>query len=286
MSQQFVLYEPYQPPFDYDGIMIFHRNHQVGDLEWFEEGRMHRVIAANGKIGQLVISNDPEYSRLIVAVDFPDESVLKEVSNRVRNLFDLDANPAEIQKIISLDPGLDKLLKEHPGLRVPGGWDALELAVQTILGQVVSVARARALIRDFIELAGKDTGYIANGKPVKFFPAPEDIIAADLAPLKTTTIRKEALKALSRAIISKEVSFDPNQDMDLFIRNIVSIRGIGAWTANYLALKFLRTKDAFPANDLIIARALKLHPIDVVESMRPWRGYVTILLWKSYAGIL
>ena len=223
---------------------------------------------------------------MIVVVDFPDDSVLTDVGNRVRNLFDLDANPAEIQKAISLDPGLDKLLKEHPGLRVPGGWDALELAVQTILGQVVSVARGRALIRDFIELAGKDTGYIANGKPVKLFPAPEDIIATDLAPLKTTTIRKEALKALSRAIMSKELTFDPDQDMEFFIKNIVSIRGIAAWTANYLALKFLRTKDAFPANDLIIARALKLHPIEVVESMRPWRGYVAILLWKSYAGIL
>ena len=49
MSQQFVLYEPYQSPLDYDGIMTFHRNHQVADLEWFEEGRMHRVIAAMEK---------------------------------------------------------------------------------------------------------------------------------------------------------------------------------------------------------------------------------------------
>lgn len=36
-STQFVLYESYQQPFDYDGVMRFHRNHQVGNLEWFDD---------------------------------------------------------------------------------------------------------------------------------------------------------------------------------------------------------------------------------------------------------
>ncbi len=282
----FILYEPYQPPFDYEGVISFHRSHQIANLEWFNEGRMHRVIAADGKMGQVVISNDPDNSRLIVEVDFPDKSILNEVSLRVRSLFDLDCDPVAVQKAISLDPGLEKLLKKHPGLRVPGGWDAFELAVQTILGQGVSIGRARALIKEFIELIGKDTGYNANAQSVKLFPMPEDILSTDLTPLKTTTIRKEALKGLSQALINKEFSLAPDQDMELFIKKIISIKGIGSWTANYLALKFLHRKDAFPANDLIIARALKFHPLEVIETMRPWRGYVAILLWKSYAGTL
>ena len=287
MKKTFVLFEPYKAPFDYAGVMNFHVNHQIGNLEWFDDdGQMHRVIAANGKVGQITISHDAQNSRLMVEVDFPDQSILKDISCRVRNLFDLDSDPTQIQQALSADPELQKLLSNCPGLRVPGGWDAFEIAVQTILGQVVSVERGRVLIREFIELVGKDANFIANNNPIKLFPTPEDVIAADLTSLKTTTARKEALKELSRAIINQQISFDPTQDIESFIEKITAIKGIGSWTANYLALKFLQKKDAFPANDLIIARALKLHPIKVIESMRPWRGYVAILLWKSYAGVL
>lgn len=108
---------------------------------------MHRVIAAHGAIGQITISNDTHNSQLVVAVYFPDKSILNEVSLRVRNLFDLDCDPAQVRDALSADPALGKLLENHPGLRVPGGLDAFELAVLTILGQVVSVARGRALDR-------------------------------------------------------------------------------------------------------------------------------------------
>ncbi len=285
-KNHFVLYESYQAPFDYDGLMSFHINHCVGDLEWFEESRMHRVIVANDKIGQITISNDHKNSQLIIEVDFPDKSILKEISMRIRNLFDLDSNPAVVSKAFNPDPVLKKLFKKHRGLRVPGAWDPFELAVSTILGQAVTVERGRALVSDLIEIVGISTNYIVNGKSAKLFPTPQEVIDADLTSLKTTSSRRNALKELSKAIINKELSLKSDQELELFIEKMVSIKGIGPWTANYIALKILQEKDAFPANDLIIARALKIHPLEIIETMRPWRGYVTILMWKSYAGVL
>jgi AraC family transcriptional regulator of adaptative response / DNA-3-methyladenine glycosylase II len=66
----------------------------------------------------------------------------------------------------------------------------------------------------------------------------------------------------------------------------MALPGIGPWTAQYMALKALRHKDAFPATDLILARALELHPGAADVSMSPWRGYVAALLWREYAGRL
>jgi 3-methyladenine DNA glycosylase/8-oxoguanine DNA glycosylase len=70
--------------------------------------------------------------------------------------------------------------------------------------------------------------------------------------------------------------------------------GIGAWTAEYIALRALRQPDAFPAGDLGLRRAFarRFRPARgairpsaeatlerAAESWRPWRAYAAIHLW-------
>src|SRR6202012_723564 len=148
---------------------------RMGNLEWFENGKMHRVVTSAGKVGKITISNDEKKSELVVEIDFPDTSIVHAIITRVRNLFDLNSDPVLIANSLERDPGLKKLLKNHPGVRLPSGWDPFEVAIGTILGQLVSVDRGRALVGDLIEIAGKDAGYTANGKLVKLFPTPEEI---------------------------------------------------------------------------------------------------------------
>ena len=57
---------PYRPPFDFEGLMKTYENHRTGSLEWFENGKMHRVITMNGKTGHIAIANSTEASSLIV----------------------------------------------------------------------------------------------------------------------------------------------------------------------------------------------------------------------------
>jgi AraC family transcriptional regulator of adaptative response / DNA-3-methyladenine glycosylase II len=276
----------YRPPFDFEGVLKFYESHRVGKLERFEVGKMHRVVTLNGKTGQIAISNDEENSELVVEIDFPDTSIVHGIIARVRNLFDLNSDPVLIANSLERDPGLKKLLKKHPGIRLPSGWDPFEVAIGTILGQLVSVDRGRALVADLIEIAGKNSGYVVNGSTVKLFPTPEQILAADLTTLKTTGARKQTLVEFCKAIVSKKLSLEPTQDVEEFIKKALAIKGIGPWSANYMALKVLRDTDSFPASDLILARALEHHPMKIIETMSPWRGYVAALLWKSYAQIL
>src|SRR5205085_1220194 len=84
---------PYRPPFDFEGLMKSYENHRVGHLEWFEDNKMHRVIAMNDRIGQISIENDKENSSLIVEIDFPNTSAIHSIISRVRNLFDLGSDP-------------------------------------------------------------------------------------------------------------------------------------------------------------------------------------------------
>jgi len=277
----------YRPPFDFAGLMKSYENHRIGRLEWFKDDKMHRVIAMNGKVGFIAISDNPESSSLTVEINFPDTSAIHTIISKVRNLFDLDSDPVIIANTLETNSEIRKILKNCPGVRLPSGWDPFEVAISTILGQLVSIERGRALVHDLIEIAGQESNFIADdGKQVNFFPTPQQILEADLTTLKTTNMRKQTLVAFAKAIIEKEISLEPTQDVEQFIKKVTAIKGIGLWTAQYMALKVLRDTDMFPATDLILARALELHSKEVLETMRPWRGYVAALFWKTYTGKL
>ncbi|UYL07391.1 helix-turn-helix domain-containing protein [Bdellovibrio sp. SKB1291214] len=277
---------PYRPPLDFDGLMQSYRNHSVGKLEWFTGDSMTRVVSSGKDVGYVTISNDRERSSLIVEIDFPDTTQIQAIIHRVRGMFDLDSDPVIIANSLETDKDIKKMLKLHPGIRLPSGWDPFELAIGAILGQLVSVEFGKQLLHGLIEIAGTDSGLERQGHRIKLFPTPEQILNADLTNLKTTGIRKQTLKEFSKAILEGRVSLEATQDVDQFLKAILAIKGIGPWTAHYIALKSLRSTDTFPASDLILNRALAHHPPEVIEKMRPWRGYVAALFWRSYSDNL
>lgn len=276
----------YRPPFNFEALLAHYKSHRFGDLEWIENGKMHRVVAFDQSVGQIAVSDDPENSRLLVEIDFPDTTKIHAITSRVRAMFDLDSDPVVIANALEVDKKFKTLLKKHAGIRLPSGWDPFEIAIATILGQLVSVERGRILVADLIELLGRESGMVVNGKNVKLFPSPDKIASSDLEKLKTTTIRKKTLKAFSKAIANGSLSLEPTQDVESFLEKALAIPGIGPWTASYMALKCLRHTDAFPETDLILARCLELHPRAILEKMSPWQGYAAALLWKEYAGLL
>jgi AraC family transcriptional regulator of adaptative response / DNA-3-methyladenine glycosylase II len=278
------LFLPYRPPFDFASLMRVYESHRVGELEWFADNRMHRLVCFKDKMGSVTIANDDQRSRLVLAIDFPDISAVQSIVSRVRVLFDLDSDPVLIANSLETAPEIRKILKKHPGVRLPSGWDPFETAVGTILGQLVSVERGRALVTDLIKMLGEKVEY--NGQIFHLFPTAERLAQSDLHDLKTTGARKRTLIAFAQALCDGYLSLDSTQDVDEFRKNLTAIRGIGPWTADYMALRVLRHTDAFPASDLILARVLKIHSPQVIDRTRPWRGYTAALLWREYANQL
>lgn len=260
--------------------------HRIGELERFDAGKYFRVVTHAGKVGEISVTNDPENSQLIVEIDFPDTSATGSIIARVRSMFDLDLDPLLIANRLETDPSIAVLLRKYPGIRLPSGWDGFEIGVATILGQLVSVERARALVADLIELAGADSGLFRDGKSIKLFPTPSCLAKADLTALKSTGARKRSLGLFAERVASGELSLETTQEVEPFRAQLLAIPGIGPWTVNYLTLKILRHPDSFPGTDLILARALERHPQNVVDAMSPWRGYVAALFWREYAGFL
>ena len=105
-----------------------------------------------------------------------------------------------------------------------------------------------------------------------------------------TGSRAETLRLVSRAVVKGELSFDSAQDSAAIRESLLVIRGIGEWTAQYVAMRALKSPDAFPAADLGLLRAFdrpgekRMRPStleEISQGWRPWRAYAAILLWSS-----
>jgi AraC family transcriptional regulator of adaptative response / DNA-3-methyladenine glycosylase II len=204
----------------------------------------------------------------------------------VRRTFDLAADPARIALAFRSDALLARLVKRRPGLRIPGGWDPFECAVRAVLGQQVSVAAARTLAARLVARVGRPIASAEDGL-THLFPTPADLATADLDGLGLTKVRICALKALAGAVADGDVAFhDP---VEHATAALAALPGIGAWTAQYVALRALNEPDAFPASDLVLRRmaAVNRTPLAVralealAETWRPWRGYAAMHLWRS-----
>ena len=114
-----------------------------------------------------------------------------------------------------------------------------------------------ALMADLIDNLGKPTDILCDDHIVHLFPTPQEILDSDLSFLRTTGQRKKTLHTFCQAIVNNEISLESTQDTNAFVINVLRLKGIGPWTAEYIALKALRNTDAFPKTDLIIAREIK-----------------------------
>lgn len=277
---------PYKKPFDYAGLFYSYKRHQVGILEKYLDGKITRILKLGDHIGEVTIENDEERGVLVVETDFLNPVDHETIIALVHDAFDLGRDPHEIAQSLGLSEKMRALIQEFPGIRVPSGWHPFEISIHIILSQLVSVDRSRQLLRDLIEIAGRDSGKTMDGQRIKLFPTPADILEADLTPLKTTRIRKATLKAFSAEIDSGRISLEKNQDIDEFAKSLMAIHGIGKWTVECLIQRVLRHPDSFPSTDLIIAKALKEHSPQSIERMKPWRSYAAMLLWRKHGSLL
>ena len=138
----------YQPPYDWPAMLGFLSARAIIGLEIVVDGVYSRSIGLNGVYGTFSIrpaqSDALELTPGLSGRVRPCLRSLREL----RRMFDLDADLSTIHRHLAVDPLMARLIAERPGLRVPGAWDGLELAIRAVLGQQITVAAA-------IRLAGK-----------------------------------------------------------------------------------------------------------------------------------
>lgn len=281
----------YRPPLDWKAMLAYLEYRKIPGVEHidFDTNTYARTILLDGEAGDIQVQFFEGECSVSLKVNFPNTRHLYHIVERVRLLFDLKADSEEIDRFLQQDKLLQKIVKRNPGTRVTGCWDGFEVTVRAILGQQVTVKAATTLAGRVAQRHGKPyTGSLRE--LTRIFPGADSLVTAELDNMGIVGQRIDAIKAVAAMIINKEISFDGSLETEDFVDTICAIKGIGQWTAHYIALRVLSDPNAFPHSDLILRRAAApegetLTPRQLLkkaEAWKPWRAYAVILLWKHY----
>lgn len=281
----------YRPPYDWEAMLAFLAARAIPGVERVTSQTYARAIDLDGTQGVVVVRHGQRHA-LDVTVRCAELARLPVIIARLRRVFDLDSEPEAIGAHLAEDPMLAPLVAARPGLRVPGAWDGFELAVRAVLGQQITVRAAVQLAARLVEAHGEPLAKQVGGGDglTHVFPSPARLAALSPADLPMPGARASALIALaSTAAVHPQLVRAGGAFGDVVAR-LQRIKGIGPWTAQYIAMRELREPDAFPHGDVALGRALMMlegRPFTVAERLaraerwRPWRAYAAQHLWTA-----
>lgn len=283
----------YHPPYRWKEILDFLAKRAILGVELVSEGAYLRTVRLKGRDGKvscgwIKVENRPKKNMLSVTLSDTLIPVMPQALARVKRLFDLYCEPGTVyetlQSINEIHPGICK-----PGIRVPGCFEPFEMAVRAVLGQQITVKGASTLAGKLVKAYGApiDTGM---EELTYTFPGSEDIAALHdnieerLGILGVIASRSKCILALARALENGDLELgecaNPEQEME----KLMDIKGIGSWTAKYIAMRTMGWPDAFLETDIGIKHALPGRtPNELLElslKWRPWRSYATMSLWN------
>ncbi|MGP5374698.1 DNA-3-methyladenine glycosylase 2 family protein [Brachybacterium alimentarium] len=242
----------------------------------------------------------------------------------VRRLLDLDADPIGIDDgLAAALPRLAPMLSARPGVRLPGTSSLPEALLWAITGQQIATSRARELIIAATDLLGAELPaalhlagvhrapvdpVLAAKKADQWFRGPRarrdtlrhavaHVAGIDAAPAGEGSREDRGRRADGGARADggswADGGFGSAQPVAELRRQLLSLRGIGPWTADYVLLRGVRAVDVLPARDaalLSAARDLGLaedHPglLRALEVASPWRSYAALHLWHHQAAL-
>ncbi len=210
----------------------------------------------------------------------------------VRRSFDLDTDLDAFRAVARRDALLRPLLAARPFLRLPQLLDPFEGLIRAVLGQQVSVVGASTMTDRLVRAFGTPLAPVHGELPLFGFPSPQNLADAGADTLRTiglTNAKAATLHTVSVAVAKGAVDLDAlrGAPTDQAEATLIALPGIGPWTAHYVRMRALGDRDAFPAADLGVLKAMALADVrrrDIAaraEAWRPWRAYATLHLWES-----
>jgi len=277
----------YQPPYAWHRLLGFLGGRTIDGAESIDAGTYRRTLRVRSGDGEhsgwIEVTEAPTPCALRVNVALTLLPALPRVLSRVRHVFDLALDP------LAVSAALGELAADEPGLRLPGAFDAFELAVRAVLGQQITVKAARTLAARFTAAFGTPiaTPFCALNR---LFPSAATVAAQSvdaIASLGIIGARARSILGIADAMASGRLVLEPGAPLVPSIQALKALPGIGEWTAQYIAMRALAARDAFPHTDYGVMKSLgERHPrrvLALAEPWRPWRAYAVMHLWRRLA---
>ena len=285
---------PLPPGFDFSWVLGFLAARTVASLESVADGVYRRSVRLNGKPVTLTLRESRgrgnDGPRAIVATSSPHLS-RRALEAAITRMLDLDADVDRFRRLARRDPILGGIVRRRSGIRLPQLLDPFEGLTRAILGQQVSVAGASTMVDRLVRLVSPSL----LGDSLLAFPTAGEV--ADVGEERLRTIGLTRARAATMIGVATRIA-DGALDLeslrgapaDHAQAALEALPGIGPWTASYVRMRALGDRDAFPAADLGVIKAMAAAGVErraiaeVAERWKPWRGYATLHLWASLSG--
>jgi DNA-3-methyladenine glycosylase II len=281
--------------FSYDLCLSFLKRSPKEILHRLEEEMVAKAIIVDGQ--KLIFKIAPSADHLIIQFlnSSPGKETQRKVELYVREWFDMDTDLKPFYAMAKKDDLLKDLVKKFRGYRIVGQPDLFESLIWAVLGQQINLQFAYTLKQRFVEQFGERVSH--DG--VDYFLFPEHEIVArltdeDLLPLQFSRQKSKYVKLIGEAFAGNAISKEGLSQLSFeeAKTELMKIKGIGNWTANYALMKTFRYPNAFPLEDAGVHNAIrnlkgmKKKPTltqvkRVFKNYKGWEAYATLYLWKS-----
>lgn len=257
---------------------------------------------AHGSICPDENSGDRRPPPSMLHIRFPQEHPTPEIrqaaADYVSEWFGLNEDLEPFYAMAKNDLLLGPVVSAHRGLRLIGIPDLFEALVWAVIGQQINLSFAYTMKKRLVEAYGETLPDKTDvGRTYHLFPRPNVIAALtpdDLRPMQFSVRKAEYIIGIARLIEEGRLSKSGLLRMEEHEarETLLSIRGVGAWTADYVGMKCLRRPSAFPTADAGLHQALKNGlgldrkplPVEIADAAANWHGfeaYATFYLWQS-----
>ncbi|WP_027782223.1 MULTISPECIES: DNA-3-methyladenine glycosylase 2 family protein [Burkholderia] len=284
---------PYRPPFAWADLMRFLAQRQIDGVERIDAQRYARIVDlpdrnGGGRVaGWLSVAHVPQRFALAVTVSHALTPVVPAVLARVRRLFDLDSRPDVI------DAHLGDLASGSPGLRVPGAFDGLEIAIRALAGEQLAAAQVDTPL---LARVAKRFGTPVDGAPpglTHALPCAATLTTLPPSALETIGIERDtacAIVSLARAVDDGTLALEPMAPLDATLAALRALPGFDERAVQYVAMRAMAWPNAFPADDAWLPARTEPAgaPPSAPHAARwaPWRAYAALHVWRLHGDVL
>jgi len=183
-----------------------------------------------------------------------------DLKKSISRLLSLDDDLEVFYEAVSGDPVLASLTVALHGLKMPTSETVFEALVTSIIEQQIATPVARKIESRVVKRFGEK---VEVGTETYYaYPRPEDLANAspsEFCDCGLSVKKGEYISEIARLVTEGSLDLEAlgaTDDADSFIRDLVKIRGVGRWTAEFVLLRGFHRLDTIPADDLGIRRAI------------------------------
>lgn len=292
-----MIHIPTPQEFSYKELIRFLSRNQKECLHTIKDNTIFKALEISHELVLFSISFN---EGLVATIHTPNQSpaVQEIIRTYIEDWFDLTADLKTFYEVAGQDPILYQLCQKYHGLRMVGMPNLFESLVWSVIGQQINLNFAYTLKQRLVQTFGKSITF--ERETFYALPTPEalaDLQVEDFQPFQFSRGKAQYIINISKAFADGTLSQQKLSALsyDDIKQQLIAIKGVGNWTANYSMMKSLKSYDAFPVEDVGLHNAVKtqyglagkpsiaeLH--EMSTKWLGWRGYATFYFWHSLLG--